>query len=77
VGTTNTNTNTPIGYNTNYMFIGAESAETSCSGPYFDGSISDFRIYSTALSAEDVKELYNTSAIICDNGTVMAYSLEE
>lgn len=39
--------------------------------------ISDFRIYATPLSAEDVKELYNTSAIVCDNGTVMAYSLEE
>lgn len=41
------------------------------------GKISDFRIYATPLSAEDVKELYNTSAMICDNGTVMAYSLEE
>ena len=41
------------------------------------GKISDFRIYATPLSAEDVKELYNTSAIVCDNGTVMAYSLEE
>lgn len=39
--------------------------------------MSDFRIYATPLSAEDVKELYNTSAIVCDNGTVMAYSLEE
>ncbi len=39
--------------------------------------MSDFRIYATPLSAEDVKELYNTSTVICDNGTVMAYSLEE
>lgn len=28
------------------------------------GALSDFRIYSTALSAEDIKELYNTSCII-------------
>ena len=41
------------------------------------GKISDFRIYATPLSAESVKELYNTSTVICDNGTVMAYSLEE
>ena len=39
--------------------------------------MSDFRIYATPLSAEDVKELYNTSTVICDNGTVMTYSLEE
>ena len=30
----------------------------------WNGNISDFRIYSTALSADDVKELYNTSCII-------------
>jgi hypothetical protein len=41
------------------------------------GKISDFRIYATPLSVEDIKELYNTSTVICDNGTVMAYSLEE
>ena len=36
------------------------------SGTYYktNGHISDFRIYSTALSADDVKELYNTSCII-------------
>lgn len=26
--------------------------------------VSDYRVYSTALSAEDIKELYNTSCII-------------
>ena len=30
----------------------------------WNGNISDFRIYSTALSADDIKELYNTSCII-------------
>ena len=28
------------------------------------GQISDFRVYATALSEEDIKELYNTSCII-------------
>ena len=30
----------------------------------WNGNISDFRIYSTALSADDIKELYNTSCIV-------------
>ena len=42
-----------------------------------NGYISDFRIYATALSAEDIKELYNTSAYVSDNGTLLTYNLEE
>jgi len=34
---------------------------------------SDFRIYATALSPDDVLELYHTSASLADNGTLMAY----
>ena len=29
-----------------------------------NGDISDIRMYTTALSADDIKELYNTSCII-------------
>lgn len=43
----------------------------------WNGNISDFRIYATALSAEDIKELYNTSAYVSDNGTLLTYSVEE
>ena len=35
------------------------------------GNISDFRIYATCLSAEDVKELYNTPAVLSKDGTLM------
>jgi len=36
------------------------------------GKWSDLRIYSTALNAEDIKELYNTSAIIDNHDNVYA-----
>ena len=37
----------------------------------FNGSISDFRMYATALSAADVKELYNTPISLANTGTLM------
>ena len=50
-----------------YSYIG----KSSYSGDsYFDGNISDFRIYSTALSAEDIKQLYESKARIDKNGNV-------
>lgn len=42
-----------------------------------NGDISDIRMYTTALSADDIKELYNTSAYVSDNGTLLTYNLEE
>ena len=42
-----------------------------------NGKISDFRIYSTTLSDDDIKELYNTSAIINNNNTLSAYEFVE
>ena len=46
-------------------------------GSTFKGYLSDFRVYATALSVEDIKELYNTSAYVSDNGTLLTYNLEE
>ena len=40
-------------------------------------NLSDFRIYSTALSADDIKELYDTSAIIYNDGTIAAREFKE
>ena len=37
----------------------------------FIGKISDFRWYATALTAEDIKELYNTPITITNNGTLL------
>lgn len=36
-----------------------------------DGFVSDFRIYSTALSADDVLDLYHTPITLTNNGTLM------
>lgn len=64
----------------NGIFIGAE-AGSSLSVPDFVESgpvtISDFRIYSTALTENQVKELYNTSMAIDANGNIFARELVE
>jgi hypothetical protein len=52
-----TTTKYPITYHpSNSLFIGAEAGESASTpdGLYFTGAMSDFRIYATALSEEDV-----------------------
>ena len=73
-------TKTPIFYNaTNSIFIGAEAGTSAITpvGSYFNGKISDVRIYATALSAEDIKELYNTPISIGKNGAIMGAMFKE
>jgi hypothetical protein len=43
----------------------------------FNGQLSDFRLYATALSAADVLELYNVGARIADTGIMMGRELKE
>jgi hypothetical protein len=79
--TTAYTTKTPIFYNSvNGIFIGAEASgnqTTPAGGTYFNGKISDVRIYATALSADDILELYNSSASISNNGSIMCYDFVE
>ena len=41
----------------------------------YKGYMSDFRIYATALSEDDIKELYNTSMTVDNKGTIFAREL--
>ena len=43
----------------------------------FNGSISDAKVYATALSAEDVLTMYKNSGIIDNKGNVYAYEFKE
>lgn len=56
------------------FFIGARNASQ---GNPFYGEISDVRAYATALTAEQIKELYNTSATIDNKGNIYARELVE
>lgn len=60
-----------IGYANNKFVIGGEAGGTGSSAgvaALSTDNISDVRIYATALSAEDIKELYTTSTYIDNKG---------
>lgn len=68
---TYTNTSYGINFNTSArLFLGCEANVASPYTPYFNGMESDFRIYTTALSADDVKSLYQNTATIDADGTI-------
>lgn len=43
----------------------------------YGGSLSDFRIYSTCLSADDIKALYNTAAKVSKDNKMLCYEIKE
>lgn len=74
-------TNQSITYNEqNSIFVGAE-AWSSINRPadigYLDGKIADVEIYATALSHDDIVNLYNTKVSISTNGKIFTNELNE
>lgn len=61
----------PVCYLGNSKYNGCPASETDQS------CVSDFRIYATALSADAVKQLYNTSISIDKLGNIYAYEYRE
>jgi hypothetical protein len=71
-------TKTPAYYHaSNSIIVGAEATGSGVTTPYFNGRISDVRIYATALSDADVLALYKNSAYIDSSGNVFASEYKE
>lgn len=71
----------PVGANywggdLNKLNIGARHISGSYKA-FFDGQLADFRAYTTALSADDVRDLYAVAASISNNGTLVASEVSE
>jgi hypothetical protein len=60
-------------YALDYLQVGKRS--TTSDG--FAGNLSDFRMYTTAMSAEDIMDLYSTSAYIHNTGTMSCFGINE
>jgi len=59
------------------LFLGCEANTASPTTPYFNGQMSDFRIYCTSLSESDIKLLYNTRMKIDNLQNIHTFELNE
>lgn len=75
---TYTNVSYGIHFNLNArLFLGCEANGASAYSPYFNGKMNDFRMYCTALSADDILQLYHTGAKIDNKKNLHTYELIE
>ena len=70
---------TPIFYHaSNPILIGTEASSTqNPANYYFNGYMSDVRIYATALSESDLQSLYNNSGFLDSSGNIYATEYTE
>lgn len=60
----------------NCLYIGCNNYLGTC-GRFFDGQLSDFRIYTTCLSEKDILDLYHTAVNVDSNGNIHCYEFDE
>lgn len=76
-GTNSTSSSNGVGYANNRLIISGEAQSTTPASSYFVGEESDVRIYATALTADQVLDLYKSSASVAKNGTLIGYEFIE
>ena len=59
------------------LYIGCEASTANPGGSKFVGKLSDFRLYYTALSSEDVYNLYAVGASLSDTGVLFSNEVSE
>lgn len=64
-------------HGTTNLFIGCESVGTNPGTPYFNGKISDFRIYGRELESGQIKKLYNLGGSLDNKGVFHTYEYVE
>ena len=77
VGTETTNVGDLSHIGTNASIGNSSTNAAAGAGNQIYGSLSDFRIYATALSAEEILTLYKNSGIIDNNNSVYTRELKE
>lgn len=63
--------------NWTYSLDALQLGKRSTTSDGFDGQIADFRIYATALSADDIRQLYEVSAWVDESGNLHSYEFDE
>lgn len=63
--------------NTNASIGRSSSGNSLATSNYFSGQMSDFRIYATALTAGQIKELYNAPISVTDTGACLSEQFTE